>query len=179
MFLLVPHQSRGLAGDGVWAHGSHPQPLCLGAIGPSNVYNQDVWEQSEEQDSQVLQRVQARERLLGHGADLVPLQEPGGGEKNEKNKKRISFRPRDVAPPSPRKLTASSASPEQRKARSCLRWPKRSRSSGGPFSDGNKEETTVLKKKKKERAPRPANNRSCDVNKTLCGFTFRLKRASL
>lgn len=28
-------------------------------------------------------------------------------------------------------------------------------------------------------APRPANNRSCDVNKTLCGFTFRVKRASL
>lgn len=86
LFLLVPHQSRGLAGDGVRAHGSHPQPLRLGAIGPSNVYNRDVREQSEEQDSQVLQRVQARERLLGHGADLVPLQEPGGGKKRKKQK---------------------------------------------------------------------------------------------
>lgn len=30
-------------------------------------------------------------------------------------------------------LTASSASPGQRKARSCPRWPRRSRSFGGPF----------------------------------------------
>lgn len=91
LFLLVPHQSRRLTGNGVRVYGSNPQPLCLGAIRPSSAYNSHFREQSEEQDSQVLQRVQARERLLGHGADLILLQEPGEGKKK---KKQISFRPR-------------------------------------------------------------------------------------
>lgn len=34
-----------------------------------------------EADSQVLQRVQPRERLLGHRADLVPLQKSGKKKK--------------------------------------------------------------------------------------------------
>ena len=40
-----------------------------------------------EADSQVLQRVQAGERLLGHRADLVPLQKSG---KTTKKKKSVS-----------------------------------------------------------------------------------------
>lgn len=46
---------------------------------PCLVYSSDFWKQSvkHEADSQVLQRVQARERLLGHRTDLVPLQESG------------------------------------------------------------------------------------------------------
>lgn len=84
LFLLVAHERRGRAGNGLGVDGSNRQPLRLGAIRPSSVYNSDFGEQSEEQDSQVQQRLQARERLLGHGADLVPLQEPGEG-KNKQN----------------------------------------------------------------------------------------------
>lgn len=75
---------------GARVYGSNRQPLRLGAVGPGSVYNSDFGEQSEERDSQVLQRVQARERLLGHGADLVPLQEPGGKKKNTKQARSVS-----------------------------------------------------------------------------------------
>lgn len=57
---------------------------------PRLVYSSDFWKQSvkHEADSQVLQGVQARERLLGHRADLVPLQKSG---KTTKKKKKNQF----------------------------------------------------------------------------------------
>lgn len=76
MALSVPHQSRGLpeTGGGVRlrqtapaSRRDSPAPFTTPAVGNNQ----------SKRDSQVLQRVQARERLLGHRADLIPLQEPG------------------------------------------------------------------------------------------------------
>lgn len=62
--------------------------------------------------------------------------------------------------------TVSSACPTQRKARSCLRWSRRFHSFGDPCFEETKTDHIV-------KTPRPANDCSCNVNKTLCGFTFR------
>lgn len=66
-----------------------------------------------------------------------------------------------------REHTVSSACPGQRKAHSCLRWSRRFHSFGDPFFEETKTDHIV-------KTPRPANDCSCNVNKTLCGFTFRV-----
>lgn len=74
---------------GVWKWGSgvrlNPAASASGRDSPSRArFTAPTFgKQSEEADSQVLQRVQARERLLRHGTDLVPLQEPGEEEEEE------------------------------------------------------------------------------------------------
>lgn len=145
---------------------------------PCLVYSSDFWKQSvkHEADSQVLQRVQARERLLGHRADLVPLQKSGKKEKKKPNL--INFRPHfcsltllchgGTLCDADHELTVSSGCPTQRKAHSCLQWSKRFHSFGDPFSEETKTDHIV-------KTPHPANDCSCDVNKTLCGFTFRVR----
>lgn len=100
-----------------------------------------------EADSQVLQGVQAGEGLLGDGSDLVPLQiSRGGGWKASRSTRLVEF----IVPhfqggnTSDGELTASSACPAPRKARSCLQWSRRFHSSGDPFCPPRKQRQTAL-----------------------------------
>lgn len=122
----------------------------------------------QQRDSQVLQRVQAREGLLGHRADLVPLQEPG--EKPQHNLIRFSPGGRGVTPRRSGTYSLFSFS----------------RAEKGPFMSSMVQEIsffwrslqTETKRPHGWKDPRPANNCGPDV-KTLCGFTFRVKRSVL
>lgn len=76
MALLAPHQSGAPPETGRAVRLQQTAPASRGDS-PRPVYNPAAGNDRSERDSQVLQRVQAREGLLGHRADLVPLQEPG------------------------------------------------------------------------------------------------------
>lgn len=95
MALLVPHQSGALPEPGGGVRLQQTAPASRRGS-PRSLYNPAVGNNPSRRDSQVLQRVQARERLLGHRADLVPLQEPG--KKPQDKLVRSSPGGRDVTP---------------------------------------------------------------------------------
>lgn len=75
-------------------------------------------------------------------------------------------------------LTAFSGCPKQRKVHSCPRWSRISHYFGDPFQE-KQTQRALFKKKKSRKTPHPGNNCACDVNKTLCGFTFRVMEGKI
>lgn len=115
-----------------------------------------------ERDSQVLQRVQAREGLLGHRADLVPLQEPG-------RKENPTGQPDQVQPGWAGGHAAAVGNSQPLQLLQGGERPVHVFDGPGDLvllevPVDRHRDTTLLKRSRRH-----------DVNKTLCGFTFRVK----
>lgn len=156
----------------VWMFVSNKRRLCLGVIPPALVCSSArFWKQSvkQETDSQVLQRVQAGERLLGHRSDLVPLQESGERTDSE----RISYSLLSSF------LFMCTFKVEESSTHSLFSL---SRAEKGPFMSSMVQEISLFWRSlfseqtktnhtvKKKRVHTQRNNRAGDVNKTLCSL---------
>lgn len=144
-------------------------------------------------DSQVVQGVQAREGLFGHGSDLVPLKVSKGGR--ERGGKKQSYKTwysallyeiycapigrLETFRRSVPELTAFSACPAPRKVRSCLQWSRRFHSFGGPFQ--RKQNTGRIIKTKQQTKRTHTFSTPCKLLrvtiliKLYVAFTFRVR----